>query len=567
MIKFSCPSCGIVLQAQMQQAGAKFNCSKCGQRLQVPRPPRDKTILGAWVEPALEQREGASLGTTAQMPAFATSSSPVVRPQADEAQTWHYRKGGATHGPVTFSQMRSLAKGGVVSAADFVWTQGMAVWLEAAKVRGLFDESTPVCSVATLQSKTRIPLAIWCRWLISTRKGQVASLAAVLVVFAVGIVLAIRSARSPAIQVASAQTTQQASPVLPMESGTIAPAKSQPEATAEPKTIPMPPPRRLTGQEVYEKAVSSTVFIANPGRGFGSGSLVDAQKRLILTNYHVIAGAPAGGVLTAGAKRTSGLLTQADRRPGVNVPMKTFSEDFKAGEAVEIRLNSVEFDPFLMISNGKGQALAFDDDGGGDLNARIYFTPPATGNYVIAASSYDGRFGRFELIVQRIGGSTPAVPTSGAAPFVYSYFPKKQKGNIVAEKTPYISAASDEKEKAKARVLAWSEAKDLALLQVEWVPPGTPALPLSKDSCRPGEAVHSIGSPAGSGLLWAYTSGTARTGAYRKQWESTNGLTRYRHDATVIETQSPVNPGDSGGPLLNEFGEIVAMTQGGNFSL
>jgi hypothetical protein len=34
-------------------------------------------------------------------------------------------------------------------------------------------------------------------------------------------------------------------------------------------------------------------------------------------------------------------------------------------------------------------------------------------------------------------------------------------------------------------------------------------------------------------------------------------------EARVIETDSPTNPGDSGGPLLNDAGELVGVTQGG----
>jgi S1-C subfamily serine protease len=32
-------------------------------------------------------------------------------------------------------------------------------------------------------------------------------------------------------------------------------------------------------------------------------------------------------------------------------------------------------------------------------------------------------------------------------------------------------------------------------------------------------------------------------------------------EALVVETQVPTNPGDSGGPVVNERGELVAITQ------
>src|SRR5262249_5670986 len=46
-------------------------------------------------------------------------------------------------------------------------------------------------------------------------------------------------------------------------------------------------------ENVYKKALKSTVFImcqVEGGIAMGSGSLIDADSKLILTNYHVVAG-------------------------------------------------------------------------------------------------------------------------------------------------------------------------------------------------------------------------------------------------------------------------------------
>jgi hypothetical protein len=45
MLQFYCPKCNTLLQAPDEKIGAKFNCT-CGQRLQVPPPPDNKTVLG-----------------------------------------------------------------------------------------------------------------------------------------------------------------------------------------------------------------------------------------------------------------------------------------------------------------------------------------------------------------------------------------------------------------------------------------------------------------------------------------------------------------------------------------
>lgn len=46
MIRFGCPTCRSVLESPERKAGDKIACPKCGQRLQVPAPPRNKTVLG-----------------------------------------------------------------------------------------------------------------------------------------------------------------------------------------------------------------------------------------------------------------------------------------------------------------------------------------------------------------------------------------------------------------------------------------------------------------------------------------------------------------------------------------
>ena len=77
----------------------------------------------------------------------------------------------------------------------------------------------------------------------------------------------------------------------------------------------------------------------------------------------------------------------------------------------------------------------------------------------------------------------------------------------------------------------------------------------------PGQSVHSIGNPGGSGALWVYTPGKVRQ-VYAKNWKSEVDGRTLTFEADVIETDSPTNPGDSGGPLVNDKGELVGVTQG-----
>ncbi len=63
-----------------------------------------------------------------------------------------------------------------------------------------------------------------------------------------------------------------------------------------------------------------------------------------------------------------------------------------AGQHISIELNSSAFDAYLTLLGPNGEVLASDDDGGGNLNARIpagagFIPVPVTGAYTIEASS------------------------------------------------------------------------------------------------------------------------------------------------------------------------------------
>jgi S1-C subfamily serine protease len=197
-----------------------------------------------------------------------------------------------------------------------------------------------------------------------------------------------------------------------------------------------------SGEKVYQRALLSTVWVLIPvGNGrakTGTGSLIDLQKRLILTNYHVVG----------------------------------------------------------------------DSD-----DARIFFP-----------------------IVQK----------------------EKGKTKVVAERDAYLKGKG-----IKGKVLVRESKRDLALIQLqEPVPEGAKVLPRAKEGPDPGQRLHSIGNPGASEALWVYTSGTCRQVYHKKFKTGKSENDAFEVDARIVETQSPVNSGDSGGPVLNDRGELVAVTQG-----
>jgi S1-C subfamily serine protease/HEAT repeat protein len=63
--------------------------------------------------------------------------------------------------------------------------------------------------------------------------------------------------------------------------------RSESQAKVETPPMSLPERRRLSGDEIYRRLVKSTVYVRNK-EGWGSGSLIHGQRKLILTNYHVV---------------------------------------------------------------------------------------------------------------------------------------------------------------------------------------------------------------------------------------------------------------------------------------
>jgi serralysin len=59
------------------------------------------------------------------------------------------------------------------------------------------------------------------------------------------------------------------------------------------------------------------------------------------------------------------------------------------------------FDTYLRLEDATGRQLAFDDDSGGGLDARIVFTPPRNDTYRIIATTFaPNQPGEYTLIIR-----------------------------------------------------------------------------------------------------------------------------------------------------------------------
>ena len=101
----------------------------------------------------------------------------------------------------------------------------------------------------------------------------------------------------------------------------------------------------------------------------------------------------------------------------------------------------------------------------------------------------------------------------------------------------------------QAKVSHYSEKLDLALLEVEDPPKLTPLGLGHADGVQIGDPVLAIGHPENGGL-WSLTSG--RIGARIRNAEGVRG----NH---IFQTEASLNRGNSGGPLLNEDGQMIGV--------
>jgi putative serine protease PepD len=107
-------------------------------------------------------------------------------------------------------------------------------------------------------------------------------------------------------------------------------------------------------------------------------------------------------------------------------------------------------------------------------------------------------------------------------------------------------------ETAKASIVAEDKQADLALLKID--PSGVTLHPLSfadSSTVQVGEAVDAIGNPYG--LDWTLTTGVVS--ALNRQIKAPDGATI----SGALQTDAALNPGNSGGPLIDSAGDVIGI--------
>ncbi|HXV39905.1 MAG TPA: trypsin-like peptidase domain-containing protein [Steroidobacteraceae bacterium] len=104
----------------------------------------------------------------------------------------------------------------------------------------------------------------------------------------------------------------------------------------------------------------------------------------------------------------------------------------------------------------------------------------------------------------------------------------------------------------RARVIASDPAADVALLQLESVPPGAVTAKFgNSDKAEVGDQIFVVGAPLGM----SHTLTVGHLSARREVNATYGGMGR----TELFQTDAAINPGNSGGPMFNMNGEIIGV--------
>ena len=106
-----------------------------------------------------------------------------------------------------------------------------------------------------------------------------------------------------------------------------------------------------------------------------------------------------------------------------------------------------------------------------------------------------------------------------------------------------------------AVVVAENKKEDLALIKVNGLPKEIKAINMgSNQEVKVGDNVYAIGHP--KSLPWSFSAGMVSQIRPKHEW---NYEDKSEHEATVIQMQTPISTGNSGGPLFSGKGKVVGV--------
>lgn len=143
-------------------------------------------------------------------------------------------------------------------------------------------------------------------------------------------------------------------------------------------------------QLFYTPSVSGTYYVAASDNGGITGSYsISASK----PSDDYPASTATNGLLSTSGAFSFGVITAP-------TDSDMFAVQLSSNAHYTIRLERITnglVDPYLVLFDGQGGVLAFDDDSGGDGNAQITFVPSVSGTHYVMAADYDTGMGGYRV--------------------------------------------------------------------------------------------------------------------------------------------------------------------------
>lgn len=140
-------------------------------------------------------------------------------------------------------------------------------------------------------------------------------------------------------------------------------------------------------------------------------------------------------------------------------------------------------------------------------------------------------------------------------------FPWIRGGELVTERREYLGNRSKLRELGllvRGKVMKTSDELDLALLELESLPPTVKAVNLTSQPPPTGEAIRVVGNRLDLETVWNVTTGPVRASGRLADGYFWRGK-KLATNAGAIIGQLPTEEGDSGGPVFDSRGELVGI--------
>ena len=192
--------------------------------------------------------------------------------------------------------------------------------------------------------------------------------------------------------------------------------------------------------------------------------------------------------------------------------------------------------------------------GGGDARVLIADTPaptPATDFSSLRVLTVNEIYQRVAPCVVGIvaESSLSAYPSSGSG-IVMREDGYIITNNHVVESADVITVVLETGEELSATLIGCDAQTDLAVIKADIS--GLRAVEFgNSDNARPGDLAVTIGNPVGLSLQNTVTAGIISA--------IDRGMVVGNHQMTLLQIDASVNPGNSGGPLINEYGQVIGI--------